>query len=455
MNKEWFIFKGTHHLGPFSVVEMEELFVAGEINAQSLVWREGAEKWEALGKTPELPFVNKQNIRPALPDTDLPPELPPALPKKKLKIEDEPGDEPPPIPLDAILNPEGNKKNFTTQKTVPIGKTAKIIFASFVMFFGIVLVWFFMNENSSIQLRVKGLMPVYLERLQETASQRTPSISVSMALSLDGKTLFASTNKEGEIVSIIKLKSLPKRVLGTEDVELMVRGVIKDHLGEFGKMQLSQGSQFIPGEYSMEFNGRKIHFLNRKFPFLNNYSFFKGLNTNYAYQASTLIYAGTPREFEKKLVEYKNTITNELLKPYNDKLERLQTFLSLLNNTVEEYLLVLESLKKPASISLFESKYIKEISPIVQSLTLAALEFSKSMESKDVGVVTYGTQVLLGKQMGEMASDMITETKKLKKITEAEKVILKNKFQERYKNIKQQIDGHIGKIEKEIQKISN
>ena len=88
MNKEWFIFKGTHHLGPFSVQEMEEFFAVGEINAQSLVWREGAEKWEALGKNRELSFlVTKVKL----------PPLPP------IPMDDEEADTPPPAPIAAIL----------------------------------------------------------------------------------------------------------------------------------------------------------------------------------------------------------------------------------------------------------------------------------------------------------------------------------------------------------------
>lgn len=469
MNKEWFIFKGTHHLGPFSLEEMEEFFAVGEINAQSLVWREGAEKWEALGKTRDLAFlINKAKAAaavvaapvglPPLPDEDdeLPPPAPPGL---LHSVGSGPAnDEPPPVPLDAILNPKGrtfNKPQSSLTKNSP-----KILLSVLAAVFVVVMFWFFMNEKSSaIQLRVKGVMPVYVEKLQEIAAQKTPSISVGMALSLDGKTLYASTNKEGEILSIIKLQSLPKRTLGTEDVEIMVRGAIKNHLGEFAKMQLTKGSQFVPGEYNVDFTGRKLHFLNRKFKFLNKYSFFKKLNTNYTYTTSALIYSGTPREFEKKINEYKETIVNEKLKPLSDKLERMQTFLFILNKTVEDYLLALEALKKPKDISKFEAQYIKEISPIIQSLVLAAVDLQKKMESDELDtrnrLASYGAQVQLGKQIGELGSDMITVTEKMKKISPSEKTVLKNKFEQRYKFIKSQVDSHITKLQAEIQKISN
>ena len=486
MNKEWFIFKGTHHLGPFSLAEMEEFFTIGEINAQSLVWREGAEKWEALSKSRELEFLIKnRGKKPQMPDTnpappvkkakalpDLPPELPdlpddppPPFMPKFLHPHDGPVvaeddfDEPPPIPLDALLNPLGKRPVFKKKESF-YSANSKLILGLMAAIFIVVVGWFFLNEkSSSIQIRVKGVMPVYVEKLQEIAAQKTPSIVVSMALSLDGKSLYASTNKDGEILTIIKLKSIPKRVLGTTDVELMVRGVIRDHVGEYDKMQLVSGPQFIPGEYYIDFTGRKVFFLNRWFKVLNRIGFFKKLNTTYNYQTTALIYAGTPREFEKKLLEYQESITNEKLKPFNDKLERIQTFSSLLNKTVEDYLLYLEKIKKPKEISSFEKQYIKEVSPIIQELVNAAHDMSKMSEAQDFDtryrVATYTSQMQLGKQIGEMASDMITVTGGLKKINDEEKFKLKKQFEARYKTIKSQIDAQVTLLQAEIQKISN
>lgn len=482
MNKEWFIFKGTHHLGPYSVKEMEDFYKSGELTAQSLVWREGAEKWEALSKskdfqylliganTPlELPKTNQSKKSalpslpelPDLPDDDAPPPMPPGILKQAERpLQDDSMDMPdipPPIPLDAILNPNGIPKDFEKKTKAP----SKLIFSVVVALFVMVVGWFYMNEqNSQVQLRVKGIMPIYLERLQETATQNTPSINLSLALSLDGKTVYASTNKDGEILSIIKLKSIPKRTLGTEDVELLVRGVIKDHLGVFSRMQLTKGSQFVPGEYSVDFTGRRLHFLNRKFPFLNDIEFFKGMNTTFTYETDALIFAGTPREFEKKISEYGETIVTEKLKPYTDKLERFQTFQSLLNKTMEDYLIVLEDMKKPKDIEAYEDKYTKEVSPVLQSLVVEAYEISKKestavLTNESSAVATYTQQVQVGKQMGELASDMITETGKLKKISAEDKTQMRTKFETRYKNIKTQIEGHIVKLQEEIQKINN
>lgn len=476
MNKEWFIFKGTHHLGPFSLQEMEEFVSVGEINAQSLVWREGAEKWEALGKIQELKFLVNKSAPPPVPTPapkatlpelpelpDLPDDLPPPMPKaaKKSAPAEMDEDEPPPIPLDAILNPDGKRRSFKKEERDTFSLTdPKVILGLIVSIFILVVGWFYTNEQSSaIQIRIKGMMPVYLEKLQEVATQKTPSFAMTMALSLDGKTLYASSNKEGEIVSIIKMQSLPKRTLGTEDVEILVRGVIRNHLGEFSRMQLTKGPQFVPGEYNIDFTGRRIHFLNRKFRFLNDIGFFKKLNTTFTYHTSALIYAGTPREFETKITQYRERITEEKMKPFTDKLERLQTFQSLLTKTMENYILTLESVKRAKDMDGFERGYIKEVSPIIQSLVVAANENSKKFEGDEEApknkIASFKTQMMMGKQIGELASDMIEETKKLKKFNSAEKNALRARFEGRYKNIKSQIDANITLLSAEIDKIGN
>ena len=61
---------------------------------------------------------------------------------------------------------------------------------------------------------------------------------------------------------------------------------------------------------------------------------------------------------------------------------------------------------------------------------------------------------MLGKQIGEMASDMITKTQKLKKIADKDKTLLRTEFDKRAKDIKLQININIKKLEEKIQKIS-
>lgn len=452
MNKEWFVFKGTHHLGPFSKEEIAEFYHSKEISDQTLVWKEGSPSWEPLHKTAFFEFLFKPTIA-----VDAPPPIPsiPVLPKApKDSVDDE--ELPPPIPLDAILDPTGefrqNKNMTETSNRWP--------FAIGLFIFVAVIAWYGMTQrDANIQLRIRGLMPVYLEKLETMATKKSNHFEAELALSLDGLTLWGSSNYPGLINVKMELKSIPKRVLGTDDVELLVKGDFDSHLGKFTRMTLLRGSKFLPGEYTVHVSGKEIHYINRHLKKLSQFSFFRSFNKSYSYDGRVLIYAGTPREFEKRLADYAESIFREKLKPFQDKLERIQTFESILNATSQNYLLVLETAKTGSAIKQFEAKFIKEISPLLQTLVVKANELAKDpvMSEQELSrfvVAPYRDQVLLGKQIGEMASDMITKTIKIKKLSDKNKSDLRLEFDKKAKNIKLQIDMNIKKLEQEIQKNS-
>jgi len=470
MKKEWFIFKGTQHHGPFSIEEIAELYSNGELKAQSLVWKEGLAKWEPLAKSEFFQFlfvkVDRANekqevIAVKVNNSEAPPPLPifPTLPKVAHKID---VDQPPPIPLDAILDPTGlNQSKFIKLRRSENGPNRSMIYLAIgSLLFISILAWFASNEREAgILLRIKGLMPVYLEKLEMTATNNSPHFEAALALSLDGQTLWASTNQPGEMTAVIKLNSRAKRVLGTGPVGLTIKGAFKNHLGKFNQMILNDGAKFLPGEYNFQVQARQIHFINRYFKKLSAINFFKSLNKTFVYEGTTLIYSGTPREFDKRINEYQAAITIEILKPLQDKLERILTFESLINEITQNYLMFLEKAKSGKNITEFEAKFIKNISPLLQSLVVKAYELSRNpkfndaLSNKEV-IAPFNEQVILGKQIGEMASDMITKTAKFKKLTDKDKSGLKLEFENRASKIKQQIEQNIKKLDEQIQKNS-
>lgn len=486
MNKEWFVFKGTHHLGPFSLEEMVAMFHAKEIMSQTLIWREGALKWDAFSRVEDFSFlfapVKKPplSVLPPLPkpeepaevEFDLPPPLPKALvlptthPLKeevieqvKPKQEDLEEDLPPPIPLEAILSTarSSTRRPLESSKAPFQLKSWILGFAAIV--FVAVLVWFrSTQEQADVHIHIRGLMPVYLDKLEAIASARDGEPQLAMALSLDGKILWATTNIESSMVSVITLKSISKRVLGNEDVEVSLKGEFKDHVGKFNRMILIKGSKFLPGEYSYSVSVKETHFINRKFKKLASISFFRSLNKTHDFKGSTLIYSGTPREFEKRINDYSATLMAEQLRPFQEKLERIQTLESLLNATSQNFLMTLEHAKAGSYMKVFEKKFIKEISPVLQSLVLKSLEQSKEFKENENSapgaIAPFKDQVLLGKQVGEMASEMITKTSKYKNFTASDKIQLKNEFERKSKAIKLQIDLNLKKLDEQIRKIN-
>ncbi len=75
MDGNWFIFKGDHHLGPFSLEKIIAMYQADELSEDILLWKEGGESWRPFKKTPELieAISKKENER----IKDASPMLPP------------------------------------------------------------------------------------------------------------------------------------------------------------------------------------------------------------------------------------------------------------------------------------------------------------------------------------------------------------------------------------------
>ena len=70
---QYFVAVNGQQSGPFSVAQLQQLAAQGQINAQTLVWKQGMAGWEPAGNVAEI----AQMFAPAVPPT--PPTMPPAL----------------------------------------------------------------------------------------------------------------------------------------------------------------------------------------------------------------------------------------------------------------------------------------------------------------------------------------------------------------------------------------
>src|SRR5690606_17181191 len=50
----WFYSAGDQQFGPTPATEIRQLFAAGELNPNDMVWREGMDTWVAIRDVPEL-----------------------------------------------------------------------------------------------------------------------------------------------------------------------------------------------------------------------------------------------------------------------------------------------------------------------------------------------------------------------------------------------------------------
>lgn len=469
MKKEWYIFQGTHHKGPFSKNDLLEFYQDGSLKSETLVWREDASEWEPLHKVAELRFILNSEIPPAklvdLPnDSDaesdeldeLPPPLPPlptdeqeevprmkrrVLAKIPEKFKDPTRLDLPPVPELMELLGQEKKPFFNWQRYKWV-----LAFLFVVIFsFGAYLL---MKSFSSVpqSLYIRGLNPQNLERL-ETIMHRPlhdksgkENLEMDFALTVDGKEIWLTTNLPDEAILQVTLSSKEKRVLGIDSVIVESRARLKDHQARFSKIRLLKGNNFTPGEYSFKVKGKRLHWLNVYFTKLQSLSFFKNLNKDFVYEGQTIIYSGAKNDFEYRLIEYRKEIVGNLIRPYEEKIETINTLKTLVQKSYDSLQVILRKSKPQQEMGEFEKFFIKEISPMLQGI----VAMSSEKNHNDI--------VEASKSFGESITDLIQFVSKKKKWVKTDR----DDAEKAMKRLKSQIfylDTQIRKVEADIKKI--
>ena len=58
--KQYVVARGNEQLGPFSVIQLKEMFASGEIDRETFVWKPGLTQWTQIRDCDDiLPHINK------------------------------------------------------------------------------------------------------------------------------------------------------------------------------------------------------------------------------------------------------------------------------------------------------------------------------------------------------------------------------------------------------------
>jgi hypothetical protein len=152
------------------------------------------------------------------------------------------------------------------------------------------------------------------------------------------------------------------------------------------------------------------------------------LDEPFTTEFKSLIYSGSAKEFERKLIERHLEKVSKLVKPWQDKIEALQTLKSMSEKNMQLFSEQLTKSKDGKTFIQFEKTYMQEVSPIVQSLVVAAqneLNQEQELRYANEGIIQ------IGKEIGEVGSEMITQVAPIKKLDVKVKEKWLNHFQAR------------------------
>lgn len=258
MKMNWFVIHNTEHLGPFSEDVLEQLYNDGDIQKETLVWKEGMDK----AKTYEFIFINKEVedvFKPIIETVELktevhvvgdsPPDFPPPLPPKSIK-EDLPVFEKVENEFDSELEEYTEEvieeaKNLGFKKS----KSLKIILFILILIFAIFIGYKILKVEIT---RPNKMTLIDFTRLELTSAKSSDENQFAFSIAPDKSVLWMATNLpfSGE-VSII-LKSLKNKTLGEDYIEARSTGFLKNKIVSFENFTFVQGSNFVDGYYQVE-----------------------------------------------------------------------------------------------------------------------------------------------------------------------------------------------------------
>ncbi|CAM9992497.1 unnamed protein product, partial [Chrysoparadoxa australica] len=244
--------------------------------------------------------------------------------------------------------------------------------------------------------------------------------------SKDFNSLWLATNYQGDAVVYIALKAIPGRILGTEVPRLQGQALLRGKAAYFSELEVIEGESLVVGEYEYMIKGKSVGMISK----------IKKDNPNLSFQGKILISPFSEDNFEKKLAEYRTRLEKTVIQPVKNRLQRYQTYLGLIERIRDNYKNTLSRITKGKSIYIFENRYNEEVGPILRDLIIddnrlhISLLNLKPEESKE-----YEESMNFGKDIGAIASLMVTKTRRYKKISKERTESLITFFEEKLKEL--------------------
>lgn len=563
--RNWFIFHGDHHIGPFSYEEIMTKVVIRELNKDDLIWQEGASGWLPVHKWPEFTslfpdafsensnvaeadkvdlgqvfddlYIEEENeieveqeinevfeesqfddlpplppkplvvpveqftpkelqaAAPTLPEdpryshSDLPVDFTPDLPANFYS--DLPVDLPPDLPVDLLPdlppvpttygeeknddkvtgndsdNNEGDHKDklnldYTRSEenlsfqlshlrfyvSIGIGLIGFIVFVSYL--------WSALSSTP----RAFGLSKSNRDAIIHVSQQPfNKKILHKIRPTTDLSSLWLGSNFPGEGWAMLRLHSKVGRYMDEAPVELFAQGSYANGLTFFDEIEIVKGEGIVQGEYDYTLElipgGKALRwnmFL-KKIPVIG--SLFRS-NRAMGEQIlkGSLLLSGLPlKEFNRKLDNYRRSLNHNIVLPLKELRQRYQTFLGLLEQMNDLYDKIIGHISEGRSIYLFEKEYNRQIGPMFRDLIIGCNR--RHLSTLNINPEISEEYLILtdfGKEIGELASYMVTETKKVKRLDKAISIAIKAKMQRKVDELMKKGLNHISEINLQLKK---
>jgi len=375
MNKVWFVFIGQHHIGPFSKEEVHELYLKGEVKDSSLVWKEGHKDWQPLFKTEEFLFIFETPIKSFSVDElstqdDFPPPLPVEVFKKpevkKLPVQKPihkvaKESEKPPVQVEKQSKAKGIFNKFELSKSISI-----VVLACLVGILSVAL--YMVLGHKSDKHKFRNILPskvVYLLQILEDSDSK---IKLAQATTMDGKYLYFATNSKHVDEIDIQYTSDATQNLKLKNLNFNLKVKIDKSVGKFN-LELGRVMDLASGQFKYQAVVYKRHFMLSYFPIFERLNLFSARSQEII-SGEDHLYSGSIKEYDLKYKKLKQIDFEERTRDIQEKMERLVSFKSLLDQLLLKHTSAIKAAKNVTEALHFEKFYLKEFAPLLQAFLL-------------------------------------------------------------------------------------
>ncbi len=479
IEKVWYIFKYDHHVGPYDFDELQMLVEYDDVDRSTLIWKEGLKGWISVENSGIFTFPKEL---PPLPDDALlsssvesssqsqyQSEIIEEIAEVYDTVESEfdipnipdiseiPSDEIKIIPKRD--KPKRSKAPFVKSSSIPVDyqkvKFALGIITILILIFSVVVV----KNSFTSKKRPRKISSENYNRLIEVA-ESSKDTKLDVGLTVDGKSMWVATNNSADKNLFISFVSIPGKIVGNKHIDFSLKTRFSGNYSRVYKYIFSQGKNIVPGHYIISVKGRdmgarpKIMSVLKSFKFLNFISYVQEYSPEFSYTGNVHLFKNSSAKSDKLITKYVDKMFNKKVIPFIGLMESYRTLNSLLMMFADSFNRVVENHFTYESVSDLKSLYFNSIAPILQGIILDGHKKYNKMLNTNIKVknilmidATKHEQLyLFGKEIGALASVILTQSNSNKRMNDDSLTIFLNKISE----LRERGTIRISKLEKSL-----
>lgn len=292
---KWYIIYPHGHEGPYSLEYLEKKLQDQLINNQIKIWCEGLKAELTLEAVlASLASAPNKNTSSALAADDGPPPLPP-LPLEEEEKEEE---------KVSVLREELKVESSATPSQEKQRKTA-VVFFVFLLIFSLLSGTFYLGQKNKKEmsiLRPQGMSLKLVDKINDYLTFRgwNEALFFKEFVSDGYQSIWLASASFHTCDVFAHFKSQKDKLLSMsdEDIEFEAKGILKNHLVRFEKIDFVEGRRMTPGMYDMEIKASNCQWDGLIAKAMN---LFKTPAEAYSSKMSVILYVNGADEFKELL----------------------------------------------------------------------------------------------------------------------------------------------------------